>query len=281
MPVLKWLLLPILSLAAAAPAATTAPVPNYPNSNKPAVCAHRGWLAKDQVENSLLQMEKTVAAGVPWIEMDLATSKDGTLYLLHDRTLDRTTTAKGPISHYTDADLSTVFLRDDETITSERIPYFARFLGWLKTNDVHVLVDLKSGSPATAATMLKLAGLLPRVIFLSFNPDTDDKALAADPKVIVSLLVKSDAEVDAALAKAAGHPIAFYVPQGAAPELFAYAAKTGKPVISDAMEKLDVQAEQNNAAYSEYLSARPIAILVTNRAVELKKALQEMTPAGK
>ncbi|MDR3735047.1 MAG: glycerophosphodiester phosphodiesterase family protein [Acidobacteriaceae bacterium] len=274
MPALKWLLLPALALAAAAPAATHTPAPSYPNSSKPAVCAHRGWLANDQVENSLLQMEKTVAAGVPWIEMDLATSKDGTLYLLHDRTLDRTTTAKGPISHYTDGDLGTVYLRDDETITTERIPFFARFVGWLKTNDVHVLVDLKSGSPSTAATMLKLAGLLPRVIFLSFDPETDEKALASDPKVMVSLLVKSTADVDAALVKAGTHPVALYVPQGAAPELFQYAAKTGKPVISDAMDKLDVQAAQNDAAYRDYLALRPMAILVTNRAAELKKSLQ-------
>jgi len=275
MPALKWLLLPALALACPVWAAPPAPIPAYPDSSKPAVCAHRGWLSSDQVENSIPQMEKTVAAGIPWIEMDLATSKDGTLYLLHDRTLDRTTTAKGPISHYTDADLSTVYLRDGEDMTQERIPYFARFLGWLRTNDVHVLVDLKSGSPAAAATMLKLAGLLPRVILLSFDPDTDAKALTADPRVMVSLLVKSDAEVDAAIARADKHPIALYVPQGSAPELFQYAAKTGKTVISDAMEKLDVQAAQGgDAVYTSYLSTRPMAILVTNRAVELKKALQ-------
>ncbi len=276
MPRLKWLLLPVLALAATTFShAAAEPQITWPNSAKPAVCAHRGWLTPEQLENSIPQMEKTVAAGIPWIEMDLATSRDGTLYLLHDRTLDRTTTAKGLISHYSDGDLSTVYLRDDETISTERLPYFARFVGWMKTNNVHVLVDLKSGSPATAATMLKLAGLLPRVIFLSFDPETDAKALASDPKVMVSLLVKSDADVDAALVKAGNHPIAFYVPQGSAPELFQYAAKTGKPVISDAMEKLDVQAEKSGpTAYSDYLSTRPMAVLVTNRAVELRKALQ-------
>ena len=266
----KWLLLTSLafgtavsSYAADAPATT------------PAVCAHRGWLSTDQLENSLEQMEKTVAAGVPWIEMDLGTSKDNSLYLLHDRTLDRTTTAQGLITQTSDAELSRIYLRNGDTLSTERIPYFARFVAWLRTNDVHVLVDLKAGDPAKAATMLRTAGLLPRVIFLSFDPVTDAKAFAADPKVTVSLLVKSDADVDAALVRANGHPIALYVPQGSAPELFQYAAKTGKPVISDAMDKLDVQAGQTGpSAYIDYLKARPISILVTNRALQLRDALK-------
>jgi len=271
----KWLILPMLILFSS-DSCRAASAPIYPNStNNPAVCAHRGWLGTDELENSIPRMKKTAAAGVTWIEMDLATSKDGTLYMLHDRTLDRTTTAKGPINHYTDAELATVYLRIGDTISNERIPSFAQFLEWLRTNNVHVLVDLKSGSPANAATMLRLAGLLQRVIFLSFDPDTDAKALAADPNVIVSLLVKSNDDVDSVIARANGHPIALYVPQGSTPELFQYAAKTGKPIISDAMDRLDVQAEQNGpATYREYLNTRPVAILVTNRAIQVQEALR-------
>jgi glycerophosphoryl diester phosphodiesterase len=258
----KWLLLPLLAVSSVS-------VP----STRPIVCAHRGWLAPTQLENSLPQMQTTVAAGIPWIEMDLATSKDGTLYLLHDRTLDRTTTAKGLINTYTDAQLATVYLRAGDNISTQPIPTFAQFIAWLQTNTVHVLVDLKTGDPAQAAAMLRAAGLIPRVIFLSFDPATDAKALAADPQVIVSVLTKTTADIDAAIAH--NHPVALYVPHDAAPELFQYAAKTGRTIITDAMDSLDLQAPQSGpAVYRDYLKTRPVTILVTNRALQLREALQ-------
>jgi hypothetical protein len=122
--------------------------------------------------------------------------------------------------------------------------------------------------------MLRAAGLLGRVVFLSFDSVTEAKAQAADAGVRVSVLVKSDAEVDEALARAKGHPLALYVPQSAGPELVVYAARTGVPVITDAMEHLDVVAEaQGGEAYRAYLAERPLALLVTNRPLQLTKAL--------
>ncbi len=244
------------------------------SSDQPAVCAHRGWLDETQLENSLVQMQATVEAGVPWVEMDLGTSADGTLYMLHDKTLDRTTTAKGPIRSYHDAQLKGVSLRTAKQVSTQAIPTFAELLRWAQGNRANIMVDLKDGDPAQAAAMLRVAGLLGRVVFLSFDAVTETRALAADAEVRVSVLVKSAAEVDAALVRAKGHPLALYVPQSAAPELFVYAARTGVPVITDAMDHLDVAAAaQGDEAYRAYLAARPVALLVTNRPLQVIKAL--------
>lgn len=65
-----------------------------PASGKVLVAAHRGdW--RNACENSLEAIENAVQMGVDIVEVDLARTKDGHLILLHDNTLDRTTTGKG------------------------------------------------------------------------------------------------------------------------------------------------------------------------------------------
>lgn len=59
--------------------------------------AHRGfWTAT--AENSLASVRAAVAAGVEMIEIDTQATADGRLVVIHDETLDRTTTGKGTVS---------------------------------------------------------------------------------------------------------------------------------------------------------------------------------------
>lgn len=61
------------------------------------VVAHRGdW--RNFPENSLEAIDNAVKMGVDIVELDVKRTKDGELILMHDRTLDRTTTGKGLIS---------------------------------------------------------------------------------------------------------------------------------------------------------------------------------------
>jgi len=59
--------------------------------------AHRGfWTAT--AENSLASVRAAVAAGVEMIEIDTQATADGRLVVIHDETLDRTTTGRGTVS---------------------------------------------------------------------------------------------------------------------------------------------------------------------------------------
>jgi len=59
--------------------------------------AHRGfWTAT--AENSLASVRAAVAVGVEMIEIDTQATADGCLVVIHDETLDRTTTGKGTVS---------------------------------------------------------------------------------------------------------------------------------------------------------------------------------------
>jgi len=64
------------------------------------VAAHRGdW--RNAPENSLQVYKLAMSAGVDTIEVDLKVSKDSVLVILHDQTLNRSTTGKGKLSDYT------------------------------------------------------------------------------------------------------------------------------------------------------------------------------------
>jgi glycerophosphoryl diester phosphodiesterase len=244
-------------------------------SDHPIVVAHRGWLDKVQTENSIEQIRSTITSGITWVEIDLGTSKDGTLYLLHDRTLNRTSTGTGPIRAYRDSGLRDIHLRNSETTSREAIPRFADLLTLAKESGFFIMVDLKDGDPAIAAAMLREAHMIDRVVFLSFTPATDAKAFAADPVVRVSVLVKSKAQVDDAILRAARHPLALYVPHDAEPALFQYAAATGNPVITDAQDSLDLAPpNEGEIVYAKYLAAHPVSLLVTNRPVQVKVVLR-------
>ena len=56
------------------------------------VSAHRGQKDPLAAENSLASFAETIDRGPIFIEIDVARSADGVLMLMHDATLDRTTT---------------------------------------------------------------------------------------------------------------------------------------------------------------------------------------------
>lgn len=67
-------------------------------SNGVLIAAHRGGPAPGYPENALETMQYGFARGIRVFEVDVATSRDGILFLLHDRSLGRTTTGDGPVA---------------------------------------------------------------------------------------------------------------------------------------------------------------------------------------
>ena len=89
---------------------------------KPAtlLAAHRGG-ALLWPENSLLAFRNAVALGADFIEFDVHLSKDGELMVIHDPTLDRTTSGSGPVKDRTAAELKALRLKDKTGAVTEEI----------------------------------------------------------------------------------------------------------------------------------------------------------------
>ena len=77
------------------------------------VASHRGdW--RNFPENSLEAIESAIQMGVDIIEIDLQRTKDGELILMHDATLNRTSTGAGAIADTTLAYIQTLKLRNGQ-----------------------------------------------------------------------------------------------------------------------------------------------------------------------
>jgi len=71
-----------------------------PEEKRMFIVAHRGdW--REFPENSLPAIESCIARGLPIVEVDLQRTKDGHFVLMHDRSVDRTTTGRGRVNDLT------------------------------------------------------------------------------------------------------------------------------------------------------------------------------------
>lgn len=86
------------------------------------VVAHRGdW--RYAPENSIAAIENSIKMGVDVVELDIQKTKDGHLILMHDKTLDRTTTGKGKVEEWTLDSIKTLKLRNGIAIkTIHNVP---------------------------------------------------------------------------------------------------------------------------------------------------------------
>ena len=86
------------------------------------VAAHRAdW--REHPENSLPAIASALALGCDIIEIDVRRTKDGRFVIIHDLTLDRTTTGKGNVADFTLAELRQLRLVDANAhATAELIP---------------------------------------------------------------------------------------------------------------------------------------------------------------
>ncbi len=103
------------------------------------VVAHRAdW--RNAPENSLLAIQNCIDMGVDMVEVDVQKTKDGKLIIMHDETINRTTTGIGMVKDWSLDSLKTLQLKDGLGVATEhKIPTLKEVL--LLTKD-KILVNL-------------------------------------------------------------------------------------------------------------------------------------------
>lgn len=95
------------------------------------ISGHRGGMLPGYPENCLESCEKTLALLPSFFEIDPRLTKDGVVVLMHDATLDRTTTGKGRVANYTYKELQQFHLKDRQgKVTPYKIPTVDEILAW-------------------------------------------------------------------------------------------------------------------------------------------------------
>lgn len=108
------------------------------------VAAHRGGPTPGYPENALETLRHAFDAGIRVLEVDIATSRDGVLFLLHDRSLGRTTTGEGAVADTDWETISRLKLKDnDGRITGFSPPLLSDVLDWAVATGAVLEIDKK------------------------------------------------------------------------------------------------------------------------------------------
>ncbi|MCB2188016.1 MAG: glycerophosphodiester phosphodiesterase family protein [Deltaproteobacteria bacterium] len=126
--------------------------------------AHRG-LTQAAPENSLAALAAAWQAGLAGAEVDVRTSADGVLLLLHDATLERTTTGAGAVKEKSWADLAGLRLKNGSGETGrEGLPRLAEVLAWAGRHPgFRLFLDLKDCEPQAVGRLVRQSSLGQRV----------------------------------------------------------------------------------------------------------------------
>ena len=171
----------------------------WSNGNRrPRIVAHRGAMT-ERPEDTLAALRRAADVGADVAEIDVRTSKDGVLFLLHDATLDRTTDSTGVATERTIEALKKLDAGSsfDAAYRGERIPTLAEALKACR-NRIDLLLDLKESGEAYARRVahdVKAYGDPARVIigvrsveqakqFRTLLPDARQLGFIGSPKEI-------------------------------------------------------------------------------------------------
>lgn len=132
------------------------------------IIAHRGS-SGDRPENTMSSFRRAIDVGATAIEIDLRTSSDGHLVILHDSSVARTTDGEGEISALSLGQIQKLDAgsKFDKQYAGERIPTFADVCQTAKSSKVRLLLDLKENGGEYArkiAALIRQYGIQDKVI---------------------------------------------------------------------------------------------------------------------
>lgn len=161
----------------------------------PVASAVRGGVFADRIpEMSMAAFDKIVESAPAIIEVRPHVSTDGTLFLLPDETLERTTTGAGLAITKSWAELQQLKLVDNAgRVTEERIPTLREALVWAKGKtilQINLLNEVIGLNPDLTARVVQLVRELAahdRVMMISWSNNQAQAVHRLDPKLPIAV----------------------------------------------------------------------------------------------
>lgn len=169
-------------------------------------------------ENTLASFREAFRQGADGVECDVHLSADGKVVVMHDFTLDRTTTGHGALAEHSYDALRSMDAGAwyDARFSGERIPLLSDLLALAKEEGVRraevpvVVIELKAGSRRYAGieqaviAEIRAAGLDGRVFLISFDHFAVQEIKRLAPDLAAGVLYHALPIDPVAMARAAG-----------------------------------------------------------------------------
>lgn len=141
-----------------------------PTDDYKMVVAHRGYW-RSAPENSLLAVQNAVKEGIDIVEIDVRKTFDNHLIVMHDYTLDRTTTGRGIIAELTLDSIKKVYLKNGVGApTHHPVPTLKEMMQYIAGQNLLVNLDKCWEYLPEAYQVLKETNTLDHVLFKGSEP---------------------------------------------------------------------------------------------------------------
>ncbi|MDX2285623.1 MAG: glycerophosphodiester phosphodiesterase family protein [Bacteroidia bacterium] len=250
----------------------------YSSQTVPAVSAHRGGGSYPGYPENCTESFRMLAKRMPVvIECDIRLTRDSVLVLMHDETLDRTSTGAGPVQAQDWQALRSLRLEDHEgQATRYGIPTLEEALRWGR-GKVAFTLDVKRGVPyERVVELVQRTGSQGNAAIITYQADAAALVHRLDPSLMISVTVRNEAEYERH--RALGVPdsvmVAFVGTRAPDPAFCRQLHSKGIRCILGTLGNLDQMAEaQGDHLYREWVQAGA-DLLSSDRPLEAWRALQ-------
>jgi len=245
------------------------------------IAGHRGGMVKGFPENSVATFENTLKHTPAFFEIDPRLTKDSVIVLMHDATLERTTTGTGKVSDYTYAELLKFRLKDVEgNVTDYSIPTLSEVIEWARGKTI-LNLDHKDVSLEMTAAIIRKHHADSFVMLTVHNPEQAHFYLKNDKRSMFSAFIRNRKEFDDY--EKAGIPfsqlIAYIGPQVKPEnrELYDLLHKKGAMCMISAASSYDKlkSADERKAAYID-IARDGASIIESDYPIETAEAIKEL-----
>jgi glycerophosphoryl diester phosphodiesterase len=148
------------------------------------VISHRGEHLRHP-ENTLPAFMEAVRVGADYIEVDVRTTSDGKLVVMHDSDVRRTTNGKGEVAKMTFDEMRTLDAgsKKDIAFAGTRVPTFDEVLEYAR-GKIGIYVDCKAISPKDLVAHLHAHGMTHQVVIYSGRMSKEVQELDARLKIM-------------------------------------------------------------------------------------------------
>lgn len=160
--------------------------------------AHRGGPSAGFAENAIDTFANTLGEAPAFLEVDVRRTRDSALVLMHDETLERTTTGSGLLRDLNLGQARALRLRDPYGAPTEaRIPTLREALDWAAGRAVLEL-DVKRGvSYEEVAHEVEAAGAMSRVVLIVHSVDGAARVTRVAPQAMMYVTITHAGDLEA------------------------------------------------------------------------------------
>lgn len=241
----------------------------YENSKKTMVSVHRGGGELKGLPENCLESFDYISKKMPClIECDIEMTKDSVMVLMHDKSLDRTSTGSGFVISNSFETVRELKLKDNfGNLTEYNIPTLENTLKWGK-NKVIFTLDVKKTTPfKKVVEMVDKLDAENYALIITYNANEAIEVYKLNPNLLISVSIMQVSDYERL--REAGIPdknmVAFIGTREPKTELIDFLHKKDIMCILGVLGNLDKKAAARGDEYYKIFINQGVDILATDR----------------